>query len=87
MLILFSHLRLDLPKGLFPVGLPVKILKALLPSPTLDKYFKFIILHFCYEHCYEARGQSRGYLYNNKVAGDSPGPQWVVGPEIKYYIS
>ena len=31
-LILSSHLRIGLPKGLFPVGLPVKILKALLPS-------------------------------------------------------
>jgi hypothetical protein len=31
-LILSSHQRLDLPIGLFPVGLPVKILKALLPS-------------------------------------------------------
>ena len=27
--------RLGLPKGLFPVGLPVKILKALLPSSIL----------------------------------------------------
>ena len=27
-LMLSSHLRLDLPKGLFPVGLSVKILKA-----------------------------------------------------------
>ena len=34
-LILSSHLRLGLPKGLFPVGLPVKILKALLPSSIL----------------------------------------------------
>ena len=32
---LSSHLRLGLPKGLFPVGLPVKILKALLPSSIL----------------------------------------------------
>ena len=31
-LILSSHLRLGLPKDLFPVGLPVKILKAILPS-------------------------------------------------------
>ena len=30
-LILSSHLRLGLPKGLFPVGLAVTILKALLP--------------------------------------------------------
>ena len=29
---LYSNIRLDLPKDLFPVGLPVKILKALLPS-------------------------------------------------------
>ena len=29
------HLRLGLSKGLFPVGLPVKILKALLPSSIL----------------------------------------------------
>ena len=29
-LILYSHLSLGLPKGLFPVDLPVKILKALL---------------------------------------------------------
>ena len=34
-LILFSHLRQGLLKGLFPVGLPVKILKALLPSSIL----------------------------------------------------
>ena len=32
-LILSSHLRLGLPKGLFPEGLPVKILKALYPPP------------------------------------------------------
>ena len=29
------HLRLDFPKGLFPVCLPVKILNALLPSSIL----------------------------------------------------
>ena len=34
-LILSSHLRLGLPKGLIPVGLPGKILKALLPSSIL----------------------------------------------------
>ena len=28
-LILSSHIRLSLPKGLFPVGLPTKILKTL----------------------------------------------------------
>ena len=33
--ILSSHLRLDLPKDLFPVGLPVRILKALLLSSIL----------------------------------------------------
>ena len=30
-----SHLCLGLPKGLFPVDLPFKILKALLPSSIL----------------------------------------------------
>ena len=34
-LILSSHQILGLSKGLFPVGLPVKILKALLPSSIL----------------------------------------------------
>ena len=34
-LILSSHLRLCLPKDLFPEGLPVKIFKALLPSSIL----------------------------------------------------
>ena len=34
-LILSSHLRLGLPKGLFPVSLPVKTLKVLLPSSIL----------------------------------------------------
>ena len=29
------HLRLGFPKGLFPVGIPVKILKTLLPSSIL----------------------------------------------------
>ena len=37
-LILSSYLRLGFPKGLFPVGLPVKILKALLPSSILATY-------------------------------------------------
>jgi hypothetical protein len=32
---MYSRLRLGLPKGLFPVGLTVKILKALLPSSIL----------------------------------------------------
>ena len=31
-----SHLSLGLPKGLFPVGIPVKILKVLLPSSILS---------------------------------------------------
>ena len=35
-LILFSHLGLGLPKGVFPIGEPVFILKALLPSSILD---------------------------------------------------
>ena len=34
-LILFSHLCLGLPKGIFPVGVSVKMLKALLPSSIL----------------------------------------------------
>ena len=36
LLILSFHLRIGLPKGLFPVGLPDKILKALLPSFILS---------------------------------------------------
>ena len=34
-LILSSHLRLGLPKGIFPAGVPVKVLKALIPSSIL----------------------------------------------------
>ena len=34
-LILSSHLRLGLPKRRFAIGLPVKLLKALLPSSSL----------------------------------------------------
>ena len=45
-LILSSHLRLDLPKGLFPVGLPVKILKALLPSSTFHITTILILMGF-----------------------------------------
>ena len=33
-----SHQRLGLPKGLFPVALPFKILKALPPSSILATY-------------------------------------------------
>ena len=35
---LSSHLRLDLPKGLYPVAVPVKILKVLLSYSTLDTW-------------------------------------------------
>ena len=34
-LIISSHLHLGLPKGPFPIGLPVKILKLLQPSSIL----------------------------------------------------
>ena len=43
-LILSSHLHLGLPKGLFPVDLPVKILKALLPSSILATCSAYLIL-------------------------------------------
>ena len=36
-LIMSSHLHLDLPRGLFPVGFVVKILKAFLPSSIQAK--------------------------------------------------
>ena len=50
--ILSSHLRLDLPNGLFPVVLSVKILKALLPSSilaTCPAYLNLLQLAIC-EH-------------------------------------
>ena len=37
-IILGSNLGLDLPRGQFPVDLPVTIFKAPLPSSILDKY-------------------------------------------------
>ena len=44
-LILSSHLRLGLPKGLFPVDVLVKILKALLPSSILATWPAYLNLH------------------------------------------
>jgi hypothetical protein len=52
-LILSSHLRLDLPKGLFLIGLLVKILKALLHSfilattPAYLNLLDLIIVTIC----------------------------------------
>ena len=43
-LVLFSHLRLGFPKGLFPAGVPVKILKALLPSSNLATWPAYLPL-------------------------------------------
>ena len=46
-ILLFSHLHLDLPKGLFPVGLPVRILKAFLllsTLPTCPAHFNLLDL-------------------------------------------
>ena len=37
-LILSSHLPLGLSKGLFPIGIPVEILNALLPSSILTTW-------------------------------------------------
>jgi hypothetical protein len=39
-----SHLDLDLPRSLFPVDLPVKILKALLSSLILATYPAYLTL-------------------------------------------
>ena len=53
-----SHLRLGIPKGLFPVGLPVKILKVLLlfsilaTRPAhLNVNLKLIILFHFKQEC------------------------------------
>ena len=61
-LILSSHLRLGLPKGLFPAGVPVKILKELLPAhlSLLDLIYyvngtNYEVPHFeafCTPHCH-----------------------------------
>ena len=37
-LMLSSHLCLGLPKGHFPIGVPVKVLKGLLPSSILTTW-------------------------------------------------
>ena len=43
-----SHLRLGLPKGLFSVGVPVNILKALLPSSIVFYFCFFLTSPFSY---------------------------------------
>ena len=55
-LILSSNLRLGLLKGIFPVGLPVKILKVLLPSyilatmpcPSHHHYYYYYYYYYYY---------------------------------------
>ena len=59
-LILFSHLRLGLPSGLFPLGLPIRTLCTPLPSPytppliycqgILCRHYFFVIcfIHRCF---------------------------------------
>ena len=44
-LILNSYLRIYFPKGRFPVGLPVKNLKALLPSSILATWPAHLIFY------------------------------------------
>jgi hypothetical protein len=39
--VLFSHLRLALPKGLFFVNVPLNILKGILPAYILGKSSRF----------------------------------------------
>ena len=41
---LSSHLHLGLPEGLFPAGVPVKMLKALLPSSILATWSDYLNL-------------------------------------------
>ena len=45
-LILFSHLRLSLPSGLFPLGFPIKALYACLFSPIRATCYSQPILDF-----------------------------------------
>ena len=39
-----SHLRLGLPKGLFPIGVPVKTLKQFLPSSIPSTHLSILYL-------------------------------------------
>jgi len=43
-LIFSSYIRLDLPEGLFPVGVPVKIFKALLLSSIQSRRYYTVVL-------------------------------------------
>ena len=77
-LILSSHLRQGLPKSFFPVGLPVKILKELLPSdlnsncqlPKPGDKCNFNTHKTCWKCCYN----------NERPTGQKqPTVRWKVG--------
>ena len=81
---LSSHLRLDLPKGLFPVGLPVKILKALIPSSILTTWpaylnFPDLITLIILRKRYKLRSYSFWSLLNSPFSS-------LLGPDLRLWI-
>ena len=62
-LILSSYRRLGLPKSLFPVGLPIKILKALLTFPKFyPTHCDFVWINLILSHSHINR--ENACLYN-----------------------
>ena len=81
-LILSSHLQLGLPTGLFPVVLPVQILKTLLPSCILTNLLDFldlITLTILRDRC---------KLWNSSLWDPSPIPIFItLGPKYSLHDS
>ena len=78
-LILSSHLRLRLPQGIFPVGVPVKILKELLPSGYMTYPSQFCTLDHPDYEWYKLWNSSLWSLLHSLFAS-------LLGPNIRLRI-
>ena len=75
-IILSSHLRLGLLKSLFPVGVPVKVLKALLPSSILATWHAHLN-HLDLPWLYYVNGTNYEVSHRGAFSTSHSHPSWA----------